>query len=159
MDTFIRHPEGYPQLDQTPIDNAISNHIADGFEVEPKIIDWATYGRMKSILHRVLGKHVFDILLRDKNGRVNETEFRLASTIVLFYVQRPEPSFDLQSTLIANLVAANSNLSANHRAKSFSFCDKLIESCKFDRDYTKHIKSVLIDQGVLTTPWWTTVTQ
>lgn len=157
MNAFHRNLIGYTLLDKTPVDSEISSFYADGLTAEPKIVTWGTYGRMKSILHRVLGKDVFDILFRDEAGTVDIRSFNLASTIIMFYVQRPDPSFDLQSTLIANVTAARCNLSTNHKARAFAFCDRLIESCRFERDYAKRLKKALIDEGVLTQPWWSTV--
>lgn len=157
METFHRNLLGYPLLDKTPIDTAISSFYADGLQAEPKIVTWGTYARMKSILHRVLGRAVFDVLFREEGGNVNSRSFALASTIVMFYVQRPDATFDLQTTLIANVTAMRCNLSVNHKARAFAFCDRLIESCGFERDYAKHVKHVLIDDGVLAQPWWSTV--
>lgn len=157
MATFERNLSGYPLLGQTPIDSRVSNYEADGFSRDPTQAGWLPYGQMKTILLRVLSKHVFDMLFRPDGSAVSPSVFHLASTIVMSYNLRFDPGIDLQTTLIANVVAARCNLSVNHRARAFSFCDKLVARCEFEREYVKRLKAVLIDGGVLETPWWTMV--
>lgn len=157
METFVRNLDGFLLLDKTPIDSSISNYQADGFISEPRIVGWASYGRMKSILHRVLGRQVFDTLFRE-NGFVRSDVFGLAATIVMHYVQRPVREMDLQTTLIANLIATRCNLSSPQRAKAIAFSDRLTEECQFERYYAKHVKNVMVEKSVMTVPWWVTIT-
>lgn len=153
MPGFERQLQGYPQLDQVPVNRQLQDFDRDGFKVYRSPIPWANYLQLKSILHHVLGERTFEVLFRD-GVTIERAAFHLAGTIVMHYVGRYSDRADLQTTLIAQIVSMRANMTVGQRAATLTQIERMLTQCQLPADYVKYIQQKISEAKVLETPWW-----
>ena len=157
MDKFIRFTGVYQDFKPNKVDTTLSDWAADGWSEEPKFALGYSYVQMKAILIQILGRRVLETLMRSEGKLVDQPSFTLAWTIVYHYIHRPDPTYDLQTSLIVNLIASKSNTQALNKAKAFSVADRYVEQCGFDAAYSQSIKECLFEGGALSSLWWSMI--
>ncbi len=157
MDKFIRFTGVYQDIKPNKVDTNLSDWSTDGWSQEPKFALGFSYVEMKAALIKILGRRVLDTLMTSEGKLIDQSSFTLAWTIVYQYVNRPDPTYDLQTSLIVNLIASKSNTQALNKAKAFSIADRLVEQCGFDAPYAQSIKEYLFEGGALSSLWWSMI--
>lgn len=160
MRTFNYYNGSMPTLDTIPTDPSFQDYREDGFAVDPFPVPWASYKRLKSILHFLLGSRAMEVLLRPQ-GQINPHAFQLACSILQHHVTRYDQQDDVQSTLIANLISLHANTAFPAAVSATSVspmtaaeAERLLAACMLPPDYTAYLRRELLENGVLLSPWW-----
>lgn len=156
MHEFVRRLDGVPDIDTYETDLRLSDWRQDGFSHDPFPLPWADYRKLKTILMKVLGSRIFEVLYRSDSG-IDSLTFKQAASILMHHVSRFEPTHDLQSSLICNALALRSNISHRQRSAVFADVSSRIDRCMFPTEYAARIREQLFDKGVLDSKWWTQV--
>lgn len=153
---FVRHRNNFESLDRTLPDPNVGDYVSDDFDVPPPLPIGYTYLYLKTILVRVLGRHVFQRLF-NLNDHIDRDAIMLAFTIVLTYLHKSEGPMDLQSSLILNLVARRVNAMAAHQDQAYRHALTLLDHMVLPDEYRAYLKRVLVNRSILSSPWWTVV--